>query len=343
MKPDGRFFLVFMMSLALIPGAYGIEFSGGTSISTCGMASSAEGCFESNNLEATAIMSSSGPVNFFDNHWVTDTTGKFASVGCNIVNGVISDYRYQLTPNKDHTTVPKTTSVSAKEWLTVSNADEIQATAGAQYGSLYTGGPAYVANVEVNVAKGSLSKYSNVATATANYAEASQSGQVHGIIRPDQSSQEGTGGEAYDANAKAWILHKRDSNGGAVDCALNTKSRSDTKGASVTGTSKFTVDALWGGRIQSAVDAAWDGDTINVAKGIYKENVAVDKSLTIAGAGAGKTIVDGDQKGSVFVIGMNNHNANVALSGMIIQGGTGTLTYNDYSFLAGGAFGILAP
>ena len=77
-------------------------------------------------------------------------------------------------------------------------------------------------------------------------------------------------------------------------------------------------------KIQPAIDAASPGRVIRVAPGIYNENVLIDKSLIVKGAGADKTIVDGKQAGSVFTIGKNSPNVDVTLSGMTITGGTGT-------------------
>jgi predicted outer membrane repeat protein len=81
--------------------------------------------------------------------------------------------------------------------------------------------------------------------------------------------------------------------------------------------------------IQEAVDAANPGDTITVAAGTYKEKAHIDRPLTIVGTGAGSTIVDGNQAGSVFTIGANNANIDVTLSGMTIEGGIGTSVLVD--------------
>ncbi len=98
--------------------------------------------------------------------------------------------------------------------------------------------------------------------------------------------------------------------------------------------------------IQDAVDAMYDGNVIKVLSGTFLENVMIDKSLTLEGAGSGSTIVDGNQAGSVLTIGMNNADAQVALSGMTIQGGSGTDGYQDgIAYLVGGGivnFGQLA-
>jgi hypothetical protein len=73
--------------------------------------------------------------------------------------------------------------------------------------------------------------------------------------------------------------------------------------------------------IQAAVDSISSGGIVKVLSGTYKENINIDKSLTIKGAGEGKTIVDGQQAGSVFRSGIVNPSALVTLSGMKIQNG----------------------
>ena len=45
--------------------------------------------------------------------------------------------------------------------------------------------------------------------------------------------------------------------------------------------------------IQAAIDAAADGDVICVASGVYAPIVSAQKLITIKGAGAGNTIIDG--------------------------------------------------
>lgn len=72
--------------------------------------------------------------------------------------------------------------------------------------------------------------------------------------------------------------------------------------------------------IQGAVDAAGDGDQINLAVGKYHENVIVGaRRLTFNGAGEAKTILDGRQLGRVLT-----SEADMLLSNLTIQNGKTT-------------------
>lgn len=100
------------------------------------------------------------------------------------------------------------------------------------------------------------------------------------------------------------------------------------KGKSPSGAVGYYVDPGMAtaslGAIQGAVNAAKSGDTINLYSGTYKENVQIDKSLAINGAGMFGTFIDGHQSGSVFIIGKNDPSVKVSLSAMDIYGGSGT-------------------
>jgi len=74
--------------------------------------------------------------------------------------------------------------------------------------------------------------------------------------------------------------------------------------------------------IQEEVDEAGPGETIIVASGLFKENIHIDKSLIIKGSGVGNTVIDGNQAGSVFSIGVNDASVNVILSDITIQNGS---------------------
>ncbi len=80
--------------------------------------------------------------------------------------------------------------------------------------------------------------------------------------------------------------------------------------------------------IQSAVNAAVDNDTINIAAGIYTENVTIaGKAVALNGAGGvtnGGTLVAAAGRGPVFTLGSGvtgDPNKVVVMSGMIISGG----------------------
>jgi hypothetical protein len=74
-------------------------------------------------------------------------------------------------------------------------------------------------------------------------------------------------------------------------------------------------------KIQSAVDAISAGGIVKVLSGTYNENVQIDKSLTVKGAGKANTFVNGQLAGSVFTIGPNNPSAHVNLLDMTIEDG----------------------
>ena len=68
---------------------------------------------------------------------------------------------------------------------------------------------------------------------------------------------------------------------------------------------KYTVDddgPADHSKIQDAVDAADHGDIVQVAEGIYYENIDVNKRLTITGNGTDTTTINGGGKGDVVTI-----------------------------------------
>jgi parallel beta-helix repeat protein len=87
--------------------------------------------------------------------------------------------------------------------------------------------------------------------------------------------------------------------------------------------------------IQAAVNAAYAGDTINVAAGRYTEQVSVNQSLTLAGAGAGSTTIQApaelvndpdDAKTIVLFTGA----ITAEISGFTIQGPVNGLNFGIY-------------
>jgi parallel beta-helix repeat protein len=74
-------------------------------------------------------------------------------------------------------------------------------------------------------------------------------------------------------------------------------------------------------KIQDAVDHAGAGDTIEVAPGIYREHIIIEKSLTIVGntTNPANTIVDGTANGTVFYLKKDASSVNI--KGLTIRNG----------------------
>jgi len=89
---------------------------------------------------------------------------------------------------------------------------------------------------------------------------------------------------------------------------------------------KIYGDTLYvgsGDSIQAAIDAAASGDTIMVAAGKYTENLTIDKSITLTGAGASNTIINGNSKNRcINIYKLNNADLTVSISGFTITGGS---------------------
>ncbi len=74
--------------------------------------------------------------------------------------------------------------------------------------------------------------------------------------------------------------------------------------------------------IQAAINAANDGDTIQVAAGTYNENLVIaDKSLILQGENKNTTIIDGS--GTDYVVTITADTVgNITIRGFTIQNGT---------------------
>jgi hypothetical protein len=99
--------------------------------------------------------------------------------------------------------------------------------------------------------------------------------------------------------------------------------------------------------IQAAIDAASTGDTITIGAGTYEEILSIAKNLTLQGAGAAQTTIDGDEGARVVTIAAD---ATVAIDGVTITGSSGlggggirsegTLTVSNSSVSGNSADGI---
>lgn len=110
--------------------------------------------------------------------------------------------------------------------------------------------------------------------------------------------------------------------------ALSATATAQTRLVSTVGTDTGDCSAAACATIAYAISQAAAGDTISVAAGIYTQSdIAVDKNLTISGAGASSTIVQvkaapgvGTQ-GRIFNVGSLNPASVVTISGLTMRNG----------------------
>ncbi len=93
------------------------------------------------------------------------------------------------------------------------------------------------------------------------------------------------------------------------------------------------------GDIQSAVDAAQPGDTVQVAAGLWLGAVHVTKGITLQGVGASVTIIDAAGQGPAVTVELLGSQDAFALRAFTLSGGTGKLD-PVFSQISGGGLHV---
>jgi hypothetical protein len=127
MKIDRRLFIVFIVVLVLIPGAYGgsVSVGCGSSVALSG-GSSAEGILASNGLVTQSSASSSGVIdNLNIDPWVKNIKGDYAEVGVTGTN--IAGFSYNSNVYPGEGSGWDSTGVWAYQSLSASSADYLHA------------------------------------------------------------------------------------------------------------------------------------------------------------------------------------------------------------------------
>ena len=214
--------------------------------------------------------------------------------------------------------------LDASQHIEIASSSEINTISKSAFhsASLFRGLKKSVAGAST-MSSGNLAGYDGMARVSKDQLEALQSGHIEGTF---------TGTAAASKASKTRVSNY----GHEYD--LDMQAKIEGGFPEVSGTLGYYVDDDNPGanRIQGAVDAAESGDAINVLPGTYFENVVVDKSLDVLGAGVGETVVDGNHKGSVFKIGETYSDIDLNLSGMTITNGSGTQDDPDEWFTSGG-------
>jgi hypothetical protein len=91
--------------------------------------------------------------------------------------------------------------------------------------------------------------------------------------------------------------------------------------------------------LQEAVDAAQDGDTITIGAGTFAGGVVVGKSVSLVGAGAGKSVIKGG--GPVLTLGTPGAKTQpkaISIKGLTITGGVNRTIPQPWFALGGGIY-----
>ena len=159
MKIDGKLFTVFIMALALIPGAYGESVSVGRGSSVAvSEGSSAEGILTSDGSITQSSVSSVGVIDDLSiDPWVQNTKGDYAEIGVTGTNVAGFSYSDNYYPGKGSGWVSN--AVWAQQWLGASSANYLYAYSYARNAA------GDKARAEMTINYGSLNGYYNSAYA----------------------------------------------------------------------------------------------------------------------------------------------------------------------------------